>query len=429
MACLYVWARAIRDNTPMLVIVENVPRFPVALLMSLFGDLYAVDWVILDAKDIGAPARRRRLYVVMTLRGKLRLTRPLADLVAVIKRVYPVSRAWECLFCLSDADDCFSKPVAKRAKRYLLKFRDRDGAYDLDQLPDGRPRHVAAGRPLVGLTAHTRMVWSPNANRCLRRSELAAVMGVPCHPALSIAYGLPPLSFDHLSRSAAARLIGNGMCVPCVGSVMHWCSVFCSPDVVDVPRSLVGVSVDDQVVLEIDDRVYDGYRDVPGHAPASASATTWKVLRALGFALCKHPMFAELTNSLKFFTRPLDRERELFPLPIIPVDYIGKFGGFASDDIEDVREYLLGVVVALNTMYGFRGHGLALGIPTAAQRTAHDVIITSAIDLHSRLVASFDSRIDGCLSNFEDKGDARALRSMLLPLPFLIARLRVRRHP
>ena len=89
MACLYVWARAIRDNTPMLVIVENVPRFPVALLLSLFGDLYEVDLVILDAKDIGAPARRRRLYVVMTLRGKLRLTRPLADLVVVIKRVYP----------------------------------------------------------------------------------------------------------------------------------------------------------------------------------------------------------------------------------------------------------------------------------------------------------------------------------------------------
>ena len=51
------------------------------------------------------------------------------------------------------------------------------------------------------------------------------------------------------------------------------------------------------------------------------------------------------TKTLKFATRPLDRERGLFPLPIIPVDYIGKFGGFASDDIEDVREYLLGIVV------------------------------------------------------------------------------------
>ena len=71
MACLYVWSRAVRENAPMLLIVENVPRFPVALVKSLFGDLYAIDWIILDAMDLGAPARRRRLYAVMTLRGKL----------------------------------------------------------------------------------------------------------------------------------------------------------------------------------------------------------------------------------------------------------------------------------------------------------------------------------------------------------------------
>ena len=94
MACLYVWARAVRDSAPMLVIVENVPRVPVALLVSFFGDLYSIDWVILDAKDLGAPARRRRLYVVMTLRGKLMLNRPLIELVNVIKRIYSVTRAF-----------------------------------------------------------------------------------------------------------------------------------------------------------------------------------------------------------------------------------------------------------------------------------------------------------------------------------------------
>ena len=52
---------------------------------------------------------------------------------------------------------------------------------------------------------------------------------------------------------------------------------------------------------------------------------------------------------------------------------------------------------------------MALGNPTSAQRTAHDVISTSAIDLHSRLVASFDSRIDGGWRNDEDKGDAPRL--------------------
>ena len=128
MVCLYVRARAIRDSAPMLVIVENVPRFPVVLLLSLLGDLYPVDWFIFGAEDLGAPARRRRLHVVMTLRGKLMLARPLTDLVGVIKRIYPVTCAWESLFCLDGVDDRFSKPVAKRAKRYLQKFRDRAGA-------------------------------------------------------------------------------------------------------------------------------------------------------------------------------------------------------------------------------------------------------------------------------------------------------------
>ena len=65
------------------------------------------------------------------------------------------------------------------------------------------------------------------------------VAGPPCVDFLfSIGFGLPPLSFDHLSRSAAARLIGNEMCVPCVGSVMHWCAVFCATDLIDVPRAL-----------------------------------------------------------------------------------------------------------------------------------------------------------------------------------------------
>ena len=92
MLCLYVWAWALREQAPMLVIVENVPRFPMTLLDSLFSDMYALDHVIIDAKDFGAPARRRRLYVVMTLRGKLCLSRPLADLVGFLRTALPEKR-------------------------------------------------------------------------------------------------------------------------------------------------------------------------------------------------------------------------------------------------------------------------------------------------------------------------------------------------
>ena len=292
-----------------------------------------------------APARRRRLYVVMTLRGKVRLARPLIDLVGVIKRIYPTGRTWEDLFCLDGVDDCFSASVAKRAKRYLQKFNEKAGAYDLDQCCW---RLCCWGRPLFGLTAHTRMVWSPSADRCLRRSELAAAMGVPCHPALSIAYGLPAMSFDHLSRSAAARLCCNGMCVPCVGSVMHWCSVFCSADFGDIPSTLADPIVEVPGKLKSTDLCDSTDRIVTDRVPVLASAVTWKVLRSLGSALCEHSMFTGLANALKSARKPLDRDRELFPLPIVHADYLGKFGATARDDVDDVREYLLGVVVGLN---------------------------------------------------------------------------------
>lgn len=224
MICLHVWARALRESIPIVVIVENVLRFRVALLRSLFEDLHAIDFIILDAKDCGSPAQRRRLYAVMTLWGKLILSRPLAEVSRFLREVLPERRSWELLFCLDGADDGFSTAVRKRAHEYSRVFCDRASAYDLDQLPLGRPRRAMAGCRMFGLTAHTRNVWSPSEGRCLRRSELAAAIGMPSHRALGAAYGMVPISFEHFSRSGAARLFGNGMSVSCVGTVMIWCA-------------------------------------------------------------------------------------------------------------------------------------------------------------------------------------------------------------
>ena len=50
------WARCLRDSRPVMVIVENAPRFPVALLEATFGDLYDVQDVVLDASLMEAGA-------------------------------------------------------------------------------------------------------------------------------------------------------------------------------------------------------------------------------------------------------------------------------------------------------------------------------------------------------------------------------------
>ena len=138
----------------------------------------------------------------------------------------------------------------------------------------------------------------------------------------------------------------------CIGALS------CSPDVIDVPRGVADASDGDHDATEFDDRGCTGDHDVPPHALGSASTSTWQVLRGLGSALCEHPMFVELANSLRSATKPVDRERELFPLPVISAEYIDKTGGIAREDIDDVREYFLGVIVGLSWLYGFRGHGM-----------------------------------------------------------------------
>ena len=56
-----LWTRAIRDQRPLVVLFENVTRFPVGLLRSLLGDFYELSYAILDSVCTGGPGHRRRL--------------------------------------------------------------------------------------------------------------------------------------------------------------------------------------------------------------------------------------------------------------------------------------------------------------------------------------------------------------------------------
>ena len=143
----------------------------------------------------------------MTLRGKLQLSRPLAEVSRWLCDVLPEKRSWEFPFGLNGADDGFSTAVRRRAHDYLRLFGDRHGVYDLNQMPRGRPRRARAGCAFVWLTAHARNVWSPAEGRRLRRSEVAAAMGVPCHPALAAAYGVAPLSLLTICQGAQLRVL------------------------------------------------------------------------------------------------------------------------------------------------------------------------------------------------------------------------------
>ena len=92
------------------------------------------------------------------------------------------------------------------------------------------------------ITAHTRVVWCPAEGRSLHRSELAASQGVATHPALASCYGSPVIGFDHLSRSRAAHMIGNGMCLPCVGAVIYWALSKTSLSLGPIPMGITATS-------------------------------------------------------------------------------------------------------------------------------------------------------------------------------------------
>ena len=130
------------------------------------------------------------------------------------------------------------------------------------------------------------------------------------------------------------------MCVPCVGSVMHWCAVFSVAHVMDLPRALSDslVPVADTAAAPFSSDVFPTQAFVD-QVSSSASSTTWKVLRDLGAALCKHSMFADLAASLRSATRAVERERELFPLPMVSADAVRTIDEIACDEVDDVREY------------------------------------------------------------------------------------------
>ena len=374
MICLYVWARAVRDSRPMLLIIENVPRFPISLLQSLFGDIYHMDWALLEACSFGAPGRRRRLYVILTLKGKLKLSRSVSELVAAVDGHFVARRSWEILFCLPGSDDGFSKAVRRRSREYLRVFKDKLSIYDLDQLPRGRPRRARPGAPLFGLTAHTRNCWSHAFGRSLRRDELAASMGLPSHPALSSRYGMQHISFEGLSRSAAGRLIGNGMSVPCIGSILTWCAAHTIPDVVLIPAGLPITDTDPCLSRAVHG---DLEESIPEGCSTLADHTVWTALGKLGRAQCVHSVFATLYEALRMPVAPVSRVRDLFPLPLIPKGLIADRLGLVGFAVEEASSYLDGVIVGLNWMYGFRLDVLALSSLPSTQRAAHEVILES----------------------------------------------------
>ena len=145
----------------------------------------------------------------------------------------------------------------------------KQALFDLGQNPNERPRICLPGFPLFTLTAQTSCIWSPSLGRMLTINEIATGQGLPCTPTVAGALGMPVLELAHLARTAACRLIGNGMTLCCVGAVTLWALRWLKFDHGPAPR---GVKANE--AHEVSSHFIFEPVDVTSKPPPSAPATS-----------------------------------------------------------------------------------------------------------------------------------------------------------
>ena len=107
-----------REQQPLIVFFQNVPRFPVSLFHFLLDDLYDIDTTVIEASQLGTPCCRRRLYGIMCLRRHVVLQQPLSQLrsaLAVEPDFMLAAREWA--FC-----GCRSLTLSASALRYKADY-------------------------------------------------------------------------------------------------------------------------------------------------------------------------------------------------------------------------------------------------------------------------------------------------------------------
>ena len=126
------WGRALRAAKPKVAIIEEAVQFPEALVADLVGDLCAIDSVILCASFFRWPIRRRRKYMILTLKSAVRLSRKLADLKAVFSLPWPSTPAAK-LLCYEQEMNKLSEGRQRILQEYVGRGLHPRGFCDLSQ--------------------------------------------------------------------------------------------------------------------------------------------------------------------------------------------------------------------------------------------------------------------------------------------------------
>ena len=258
MVPFFVWVRLVRASRSLRVVVfENVPEFPLALLDLCLGDMFWLFPLQASPQDLGFNlVRRDRLYVILVHKHRAVLTNcPHHLWRCIVCRLSGVrTRPAHALVASAAEVRCETLDAARR--RGLLSFGGLGGLGEprpVDVLNDrersalevyrAQYRQRCAGLPehnpdlfvflgdnpwarltwslsgaLPTLRTNAGFLWSPYAGRWLTCKERLAVMGYPVYEDLAATLGVP--LWRPPDGIPLRKLAGNAMHVSCISVVL-----------------------------------------------------------------------------------------------------------------------------------------------------------------------------------------------------------------
>ena len=368
---MITWALLIRRHQPALVIQENVPSFPIAILLDLLNGLYRVETLILDPRRLGWPVARKRQYALFTSQSRLQSV-SLSTLSPLLDAVAHVGDA--TLFAVSRVP---VKPLSERECANLDQYKalarsDRpQPVVDLSQNPLARPRGSTVDGALCTLTCSSSRLFVISEARCLSGIELLLAQGFPATDWAAGALGIHTgrLTPDGLSNHAAVRLAGNAMHSNCMGLMLAW-SLF----VHLIPWHLqdgVPVTGERKVRFRLGKEVL---------RPPPAASSDLLFARELD-SFVRHsqsPVACSLRTPAVPGKRP--RQRDIFPLPDLLAQLV--------DGLPEIlRQQARLCIAGLNVLWaGGTVTPFATEGPTVAQRAVHSLVLRRSADWLNRML-------------------------------------------
>ncbi len=250
-----VWCLWVRNDQPLMLIHENVLGFDESMMLEMLGDLYDMVTLQVCPSDMGFTfIRRKRKYMVLWLRGRVRVITPMLAMYGAVRKAVQAACPRTCLsFCfVATQSDLVTAENKVRRRRGLpdVEQASRDWAYlltphqkarlecyseswlgsrgqapaeskscvfNLLQNPEHRRVQTDCRGAMPTCTRGCSVLWVPFLRRWLLPIELAAAHGLPITQSLA---SDAQVALDVHGPEYSTSQLGNAMHVANVGSVL-----------------------------------------------------------------------------------------------------------------------------------------------------------------------------------------------------------------